>query len=108
MADPIQLDAQQITGTTYVRCSQIMCTNPLNCTPLAVCYEDLVTLLSTGETTVHPSRVLQLPYDPSASIPILDPTTGQQVSTMPMPQVFAILFSIYGAARAAAAQQPPP
>ena len=106
MTTPIQIDQTDIAGTRYVRCSEITLSNPLDGLPVAQCREDAVTTLSDGtQYTVH-ERTLTVPYDPAASLPILDPTTGQQVSTMPMPQVFAILFSIYGAARAAADAQP--
>lgn len=108
MAGNLQLDAVQITGTTYSYCSQIMLHNPLNGTPMAVCYEDTVTALSSGTQTSTPNRVLSLPYNPAQVINILDPTTGNTVTTMPLSQVFGILFSIYGAARAAADQPTPP
>ena len=102
MADPIQLDSTAVTGTRYVRCSQITITNPLDGTPMAQCQQDTVTVWSDGSQHSAPDRTLTLLYDPAASLPIVDPTTGQQVSSMPMPQVFAILFSVYAAARAAA------
>lgn len=108
MADLILLDQVNVTGTTYSRCSQMMLSNPLDAPPLAVCYEDAVTTLSTGAQHIAPNRVLSLPYNPTQVIDILDPTTGNTVTTMPMSQVFGILFSIYSAARAAADQPTPP
>lgn len=105
MAGPIMLDQTTFTGlsgTQYLRCSQIIASNPINQTPYARCQEEQVTTLSDGTQTVAPTRALTLAYDPSASIPIIDPTTGQPTgAVMPMPQVFAVLFSIYFAARAA-------
>ena len=85
-----------ITGSSYTRCNQIVINNNRNVTPTVRFDEQVVVSMGTGDTVITGVGSIEMAFDPTKIIPLLDPTTGEATGqSMSYGTVYAILYSAY-------------
>lgn len=96
-----------VTGTSYVRCNQVLIINKLGFTPTIKFDEQAVITLDTGNI-IKGAGEIDLIYDPAEVVPLINPATGEPTGeTTTYGDIYASLYSAYIAAatsRDAAAQ----
>lgn len=88
----------QIQGSTWTRCRTVTVINPhssTNQTPMAYFQEEKA--VAFGDTVLLSDRgSCGIAFDESASVPILDPQTGQPTGqTFTHADLYKMLFSLY-------------
>jgi hypothetical protein len=94
-----------LSGTSWTRCRCVTITNPLADTefdknnnplgPVAYFQEQKVISIDGAQTTVDAGSCRKA-FDPAATIPMLDPATGETTgSSVTHGELYAILFSLY-------------
>ena len=84
-----------VAGKRWKRCYAINIKNQLGQTPSVEMFEEVVTTLEE-DTFKKSSGSLQVLFDPSAEIPLLDPTTGLSLGvSMTQGQIHVALWSLY-------------
>lgn len=97
-----------ITGSTWVRCRAVTITNPHESqlvppgpltpgvSPTAYFQEEQVVTLPNNEAILRDIGACQKAFNPGATIPLLDPATGQPTgTTVTHGELYAILYSLY-------------
>lgn len=85
-----------VTGQTWQRCHQVVIENPRTGQPVVRFEEERVLSLTGGAELRTPAPGLSLPFDPSKTIAMRDPATGEvtgQVVTYG--EAYALLYSAY-------------
>ena len=84
-----------IDGTQYDRAYQIVIDHPLHRAPRATFFEERVITTPTGSLSRAVGEC-HLAYDPTALVPLLDPTTGDPTGqSVSMGELYAMLYSVY-------------
>lgn len=84
-----------VSGTQWQRCHAVHIQNPHGAVPRVTLREEQITLLS-GEKFVKDMGQIDFPFDPNASITLLNPETGEPLgATMTMGQMYVALWSLY-------------
>ena len=99
---------QAVSGSQWQRCNRITIDNPYQGTPQITLHEEVITL--AGETVFHEfAGALSMPFDPAASIDLLDPESGAPLgASMPQAQIYVALWSLYIQRALARDAEPPP
>lgn len=88
-----------VTGSSYLRCSQVILENPLERTKGVTFDEERVYILSDGKKFTERNAALSEPFTPenaATEFQLLDPATGAQVGqTVSYQHVYAIMYSLY-------------
>lgn len=99
-----------VAGQTWQRAYQIVIENTRGSAPVIRFDEERVIALEDGTEVRKPLGNLAVSFDPTASIPLLNPLTGEPTGgTITHGEVYAILYSAYIAsalARDAVPQEP--
>lgn len=99
---PANYNESAVSGTSWTRCWRVTCENPLGGAPRVVLNEEDVTVVGADTITRCRMHPLTVDFDPTGSIPLLNPTTGEAVgSSMSHEVLFAALYSLYMQAAAA-------
>lgn len=86
---------QTISGSEYVRCNEILISNPLGLTPTVRFSEEKITLLS-NRTLSDPGAGIQVSFDPSKTFPVLNPMTGEATGdTSSWGAIYTLVYSAY-------------
>jgi hypothetical protein len=97
--DIVNFNEQNVEGTTYLRCKQIVIGNNLNSKPWVSFAEEKVITLSPTEQIVQPHRDFGVSFSPEmigTTFNVIDPYTGLDTgATMTYGELFAILYSLY-------------
>ena len=101
----------EIAGSEYVRCPQIVISNPLAGQAQIQFTEQRVAVLP-DRNIVTPEGIVTVDFDPEATIALLNPETDEPTGgTITHGEVYAILYSAYiqtALARDAAQHESPP
>jgi len=103
-----------VTGESWQRCLHIEINNPSGATPSIRFDEERRIALADGTSIGTPAGSINKDFtDPSATFPLLDPSTGNPVgSVISHGEVYAVLWSLYMALAAerdaAIVEEPPP
>lgn len=96
-----------VSGTQWQRCWGVYIQNLYGTTPHVTLREEQVTVVS-GATFQKDVGQIDFPFDPAATITLLNPETGEPFgATMTMGEMYVALWSLYmerAAARDAAAE----
>ena len=97
-----------VNGSSWVRCRAVTINNPLPGNTLSdmpqpdgatgpVVYFQEEKVVSLDGSNIHmDAGSCHKPFDPAATIPLLDPTTGEPTgTTVTHAELYAILFSLY-------------
>lgn len=86
-----------VAGREYTRAFQVVIDNPSPARPPAITFfEERVLATSNGERRRMPAGKLEVGFDPTAQIPLLDPRTGEDTGqTVSLPEMYAAVYSIY-------------
>lgn len=86
-----------VTGESWQRCLRIEIINPSGATPSIRFDEERRIALADGTSIGIPAGSIHKDFtDPSATIPLLDPSTDNPVgATISHGEVFSILWSLY-------------
>jgi hypothetical protein len=84
-----------ISGTEYTRCVAVNISNPIGSVPQIQFIEESVATL--GPRSFHePKGFIQINFDPSASIPVVDPGTLEETgASITMGSLYLGVFSAY-------------
>lgn len=91
------MDYQETTvaGKQWKRCYAIDIQNPYGQTPTVTMHEEVITQVNDAVFHQRTGNV-QVPFDPSAEIALLDPATGAPLGvTMTQGQIHVALWSLY-------------
>jgi hypothetical protein len=87
---------QPMTGESFVRCNQIVVDNRLNKT-LAITFSQETIVGGPDGAVLHiPMSPVPMAFDPAATIPIINPETGEDTGqTATQAEVYALIYSAY-------------
>ncbi len=95
-------ETKNIEVKTYPTASTVLFVYPQNSEPFGQIQEELVTVVD-GDFTTEPLRTMRIDFDPTATIPMIDPTSGVDTgTTMTQGQLLAALYSLWLQQRAIA------
>lgn len=84
-----------VAGTQWQRCHGVYLQNTYGQTPLITLREEQVTAIG-DQTFFKDMGQMQFPFEQGATIPLLNPLTGQPTGgTITMGEVYAIMWSLY-------------
>lgn len=85
-----------VNGNSYIRPKLLHFTNEVELPPSAVIVEEQLTTLSDGTVLKKDLGNLPVTYDPSATFPLLNPTTGEPTTTtLTHADFYSIMYSLY-------------
>ena len=97
-----KLNEQPVAGAKYIRCPQVVIDNRLGQTPSVAFHREEVTTATDGAVRITPMAPLIVPFDPTASVPILDPETGEPTGdSVTDLHIYQIIFSKFAHAETA-------
>lgn len=97
-----KLHHQPLAGESYMRCYQIVIDNRLGQPPGVVYSQERVIADQGGAVSRHPVGTLRHHYEPAATIPVIDPETGEPTGeAVTQQQLMALVYSAYIAAATA-------
>jgi len=97
-----KLQQKPVSGQRYIRCSQVVIDNRLGAVPLVTFSREAVIGIEGGETVHQPLSPRLLPFDPTATVPVLNPETGEATgATITQGALYALVYSIFIAAETA-------
>lgn len=101
-----KLHQEPVAGESYVRCPQVIIDNRLGKTPVVTFHREQVVGLDGGNVQRYPLAPRPLPFDPTASVDVIDPETGNPTgATITQGELYAMIFSIFVAAETAPAEE---
>lgn len=84
-----------VTGTSYIRCNQVLIINKLGITPTVKFDEQAVITLDTG-TIIKGAGEIDIVFNPSEIVPLLNPATGELTGeTTTYGDIYTSLYSAY-------------
>ena len=87
--------ASEISGNQWQRCCAVNIQNSYGRTPQITLQEEILTNIN-GEIYQKGAGGINIAFDPSEVIPLLDPTTGEPLgATMTQGQIHVALWSLY-------------
>jgi hypothetical protein len=88
---------QQVAGTEWTRCHQVVIDNRIGAAPLATFHEQRALRREDGSILrVAPRGLVELPYDPAMAIAIRDPATGEETGqSITGADLYAMIYSAY-------------
>ena len=97
-----KLNEIPVEGDAYVRCPQVVIRNQLGGPPVVEFHRERVIGLTGGETMKQPLSPRPMPFDPTASVPVLNPETGEPTgATITQGELYALVYSVFVAAETA-------
>ena len=97
-----KLNEQPVAGAKYIRCPQVVIDNRLGQTPSVAFHREEVTTATDGAVRITPMAPLIVPFDPTASVPVLNPETGEPTgATITQGELYALVYSVFVAAETA-------
>lgn len=97
-----KFDSKPVSGDSYVRCPQVIVDNRLDKTPLVTFHRERILGLDGGAIMREPMSPRIVPFDPAASVDVIDPETGDPTGqTITHGELYALIYSVFIAAEAA-------
>lgn len=91
-----KLHHKPLAGESYMRCYQIVIDNRLGQPPEVVYSQERVIADQGGAVSRHPAGTLRHRYDPAATIPVINPETGEPTGeSVTQQQLMALVYSAY-------------
>lgn len=91
-----------ISGNSYQRTNRVNISNELNENPMIDFSEETIITFSSGEQIRRPCGTLHMAMDPTFTVPIISPTTGEYVlnedmsqKTVTLEELYVIFYSLY-------------
>ena len=83
------------TGEVYTRCFNVTVNNPLNSVPTVNMMEEAVFSIA-GKTVTQPGRFLQKAFNPTETIDLVNPLTGEPIGqSITHQELYVMLFSLW-------------
>lgn len=102
-----KLNSTPVAGESYRRCNQVVIDNPLGGSPSVAFGQETIIGTGSGQVAHIPLQPIQMPFDPSVVIPVINPQTGEPTGgTISHGEVYALIYSAYLAAASPAPEQP--
>ncbi|MCA1774965.1 MAG: hypothetical protein LC676_04955 [Loktanella sp.] len=103
-----KLNQQPVAGESYVRCPQVVIDNRLGRTPVVTFHREQVIGLGGGNVQRYPLPPRPLPFDSAASVPVINPETGEPTgATITQGELYALVFSVFIAAETTLNEEEP-
>ena len=84
-----------VTGSAYQRCYQVVIDNPLSGVP-TIRFDEERVVVATGAPSRTPLGPLAVAFDPAATIPLIDPQTGEPTGeSITHRELYVALYSGY-------------
>lgn len=91
-----KLHHKPLAGESYMRCYQIVIDNRLGQPPEVVYSQERVIADHGGAVSRHPTGTLRHHYDPAATIPVINPETGEPTGeSVTQQQLMVLVYSAY-------------
>ncbi|WP_439137530.1 hypothetical protein [Roseicyclus sp.] len=104
-----KLDHKPIAGESYIRCSQVIIDNRLGAAPSVTFHRESVIGIDGGAVVRQPMSPREIAFDPSFSVPVLDPETGEATGqTITQGELYALIYSVFIAAETAPSEHEEP
>lgn len=104
-----KLNQQPVAGESYVRCPQVIIDNRLGRPPVVTFHREQVIGIEGGHAQRYPLTPKPLPFDPAASVPVIDPETGEPTgATITQGELYALVFSVFVDAETTPAEEETP
>lgn len=102
-----KLNSTSVAGESYRRCNQVVIDNPLGGAPAVTFGQEAIIGTGSGQVAHIPLQPIQMAFDPSGTIAIINPQTGDPTGeTSTFGEIYALIYSAYLAAAAPAPEQP--
>lgn len=103
-----KLNQEPVAGESFIRCSQVIIDNRLGAAPTVTFHRERIVGLEGADPIRQPLSPLPLPFDPMASVPVLNPSTGEPTgATITQGEMYALVYSVFVAAETAPATEEP-
>lgn len=94
-----KLNQQPVAGESYTRSPQVVIDNRMGRTPTITFHREMVLGTAGGSVMCQPMAPNVLAFDPQASVPVINPETGEPTGdTVTHGEIYALLFSAFVAA----------
>ena len=109
MSMTYKLDQKPVAGEAYIRCPQVVVDNRLGHAPFVTFHRERIIGLDGGATVTQPMSPREVPYDPAAIVPVLNPLTGEPTGqSITQGDLYALIYSVFVAAETAPAEPEEP
>lgn len=104
-----KLNQAPVAGESFIRCPQVIIDNRMGAAPTVTFHRERIVGLEGSDPIRQPLSPLPLPFDPTASVPVLDPNTGEPTgATITQGELYALVYSVFVAAETAPANEETP
>lgn len=91
-----KLHQQPVAGESYIRCPQVVIDNRVGKSPTVTFHREQVVGMDDGAVARRPLAPNVLAFDPQASVPVIDPETGEPTgATITQGELYALVFSVF-------------
>lgn len=97
-----RLDQMPVAGEAYIRCPQVVIDNRLGRNPTVVFHRERVIGFGGSAAVTQAMSPRELAFDPAASVPILNPETGEPTGqSITQGELYTLIYSVFVAAETA-------
>lgn len=103
-----KLNQTPVAGESFIRCPQVVIDNRLGVTPTVTFHRERIVGLEGADPIRQPMSPRPLPFDPAASVPVLNPETGEPTgATITQGELYALVYSVFVAAETVTIDEEP-
>lgn len=91
-----KLNQKPLAGESYTRCPQVVIDNRIGKAPTVTFSREQVFGTADGSVMRQPLPPNVLAFNPQASVPVIDPETGEPTgATITQGELYALVFSVF-------------
>lgn len=103
-----KLNQTPVAGESFIRCQQVVIDNRLGAAPTVTFHRERIVGIEGAEPIRQPMSPRPLPFDPAASVPVLNPETGEPTgATITQGELYALVYSVFVAAETVTIEEEP-